>query len=168
MLVWTFVANLQEEKCFSFSSQVRLKLNTQDSKPESLQLPPVAWVFVGLFGFFSWDNCCTGHRKSFPVCKWLLPDGRSKPGAIISEVIWYMYISLVRTTALRIANASTSNVISYHRLIIFTSLRVLRTSLVLTEEADKSHGTCPCNCLKREKTLFRLLQQRFFDSRVFV
>lgn len=65
-----------------------------------------------------------------------------------------IYISLVRTTCVKIANASTSNVISYHRLIVFTALRVLRTSLMLTEEADKSHGTCPCSCLKRESPIW--------------
>lgn len=64
-----------------------------------------------------------------------------------------MYISLVRTTSVKIANASTSNMISYHRSITFTALRVLRTSLVLTEEADRSHGTCPCSHLERENPI---------------
>lgn len=52
---------------------------------------------------------------------------------------------------MKIANASTSNVISYHRLIVFTALRVLRTSLVLTEEADKSHGICPLYLLEERE-----------------
>lgn len=55
---------------------------------------------------------------------------------------------------MKIANASTSNVISYHRLIVFTALRVLRTSLVVAEEADKSRGTCPCNRLKRASPIW--------------